>query len=322
MKKMIALLLALMMTLGCLQALAEEPADTAAAEAPAEAETVPAAATTTKMELSIDKEMMTALIAKSGSTEGAEGLIDSILNLVDALEITTINAGNGAQIDLGCNGKTAVSFGFAEKDGGLLIASTLFPNYLLTVPAETIQGMMPQFTPTTTGTANSTGTTTTSQSAGSLGDFIDAIRKIDPEINVALSFNKEGIILQFERGEEYFAFSIVPGENDTLNMNVYVNTADKPVATLAISEEKAGELTLSMDPEGKTLLPITELQGENAGKALEGLQTDLQMGIMQLMAVPEVASVMAAYTQMQQQMMQQMQEQTQDPQPETEEPAA
>ena len=306
MKKMIALLLALMMAMCCLQAVAEAPADAVAAEAPA-------AASTTKMELSIDKELVKGLIAQSGDTEGSENLIDAILDLVDALEITVVGDGSGAQIDLGFNGNTAVSLGLEEKDGGLLIATTLIPNYMLTIPAETIQNMMPQFTSAAT-TEDGTGTSAMFSSAGSISEFIDALRKIDPELTVSITANGEGINIQFEQGGQYFAFSLVPGENNTLALNVYVIAKEKPMATLTISEEKAGVRTLSMDPEGKTVLSVNDLQGENAATALEGLQTDLQMGIMQLMAVPEVANVMAVYSQMmQQQMQQQMQQETGEP---------
>lgn len=307
MKKMIALLLALMMAMCCLQAVAEAPADAVEAEAPA-------AASTTKMELSIDKELVKGLIAQSGDTEGSESLIDAILDLVDALEITVVGDGSGAQIDLGFNGNTAVSLGCEEKDGGLVIATTLIPNYMLTIPAETIQNMMPQFTSTATGTENGTGTSAMFSSAGSISEFIDALRKIDPELTVSITANGEGINIQFEQGGQYFAFSLVPGENNTLALNVYVMAKEKPMATLTISEEKAGVRTLSMDPEGKTVLSVTDLQGENAATAMEGLQTDLQMGVMQLMAVPEVANVMAVYSQMmQQQMQQQMQQETGEP---------
>ena len=306
MKKMIALLLALMMAMCCLQAVAEAPADAVAAEAPA-------AASTTKMELSIDKELVKGLIAQSGDTEGSENLIDAILDLVDALEITVVGDGSGAQIDLGFNGNTAVSLGLEEKDGGLLIATTLIPNYMLTIPAETIQNMMPQFTSAAT-TEDGTGTSAMFSSAGSISEFIDALRKIDPELTVSITANGEGINIQFEQGGQYFALSLVPGENNTLALNVYVIAKEKPMATLTISEEKAGVRTLSMDPEGKTVLSVNDLQGENAATALEGLQTDLQMGIMQLMAVPEVANVMAVYSQMmQQQMQQQMQQETGEP---------
>ena len=306
MKKMIALLLALMMAMCCLQAVAEAPADAVAAEAPA-------AASTTKMELSIDKELVKGLIAQSGDTEGSENLIDAILDLVDALEITVVGDGSGAQIDLGFNGNTAVSLGLEEKDGGLLIATTLIPNYMLTIPAETIQNMMPQFTSAAT-TEDGTGTSAMFSSAGSISEFIDALRKIDPELTVSITANGEGINIQFEQGGQYFALSLVPGENNTLALNVYVIAKEKPMATLTISEEKAGVRTLSMDPEGKTVLSVNDLQGENAATAMEGLQTDLQMGIMQLMAVPEVANVMAVYSQMmQQQMQQQMQQETGEP---------
>ena len=295
MKKMIALLLAMVMMLGCLQAVAEETAEAVAAEAPA-------ATTVTKMELSVDKELVKNLIAGAGATEESAGLIDAILDLADALEITGINAAGGAQVDLGMNGKVAVNLGVEEKDGGLLIASTLFPNYILTIPAETIQGMMPQLNVTSAGNGEGTGTSAVFNTASNgIADFIDAVRKIDPELTVSLTASKEGIILQFEQDGQYGAFSIVPEADNVLDLNVFVAEKGKPLATLKISDAEPAERTLSMDPEGKTVLSIADLQGADAAKALEGLQTDMQMGIMQMMAVPEIAKVMAAYTQMMQQ---------------------
>ena len=295
MKKMIALLLAMVMMLGCLQAAAEETAEAAAAEAPA-------AASVTKMELSVDKELAKNLITGAGATEESADLIDAILDLADALEITGINASNGAQIDLGMNGKTAVSLGFEEKDGGLLIGSTLFPNYLLTIPAETIQSMMPQLNVTSAGNGESTVTSAMFNTASNgIADFIDAVRKIDPELTVSLIASKEGIILQFEQEGQYGAFSIVPEADNVLDLNVFIAEKEKPVATLKISDAEPAERTLSMDTEGKTVLSIADLQGADAAQALEGLQRDMQMGIMQMMAVPEIAKVMAVYTQMMQQ---------------------
>lgn len=434
MKKMIAVLLVLMMVLTCLTAGAEEtPAETVEA-------TATAAAATVNMELSVDKELVSNMILSAGMPEEQAGLIDPIIDLLNVLKIKVISADGGAQIDLDVNETTAVSLGMAASEDGIQIASSLIPNYLLTVPAEMIQNIMQQYMPGA-GAGNVDMAAVGEAVMGYVNTFMesvqtavkpgepeqgtfefegiafdtrtpvdldmkiiaDAVKKLvsdlmndekvsgvikqttpdfDPaetmknleealaeerlpevktdmysssenmgvvyimaevknkdaeaaaetvtmlidqvagsvqmkmtnvETGAVLGLNgsQEGALIYAEQGEQYFALSLTMGENEALRLDLFAGVKERPVVTLTVSMATDGERTLSMDPEGKTVLSLAELQSEDAQQAMMGLQQALMANVGQLMQIPEVASVMAAYSQMMQmQQMQQMQQET------------
>ena len=122
MKKLCALILALLLTLTC----------------------IPAFAQTVCARVTVDREQAKSLISGFGVPEAQTAMTDPILSLVNALGVRVITVDDGAQVDLDLNGEDALSLGWAADGEGFGIVSTLFPNYFLTVSNDTISGMMAQ----------------------------------------------------------------------------------------------------------------------------------------------------------------------------------
>ena len=122
MKKLFALLLALLLALTSTSAFA----------------------TTVCTRLTVDREQAKALFSGFGVPEAQLATMDPILSLVNALGVRVTTAKDGAQVDLDLNGADALSVGWALDDAGVSIVSTLFPNYYLTLSKETIAQMMEQ----------------------------------------------------------------------------------------------------------------------------------------------------------------------------------
>lgn len=141
MKRLISLLLALMLVMTGTLALAEATTDAAPAGTP---EAAPFAFTMTD-ETEIDREAAKQLLTASGVDESQIGLIDSVIALVNASAHKLVIADNGAQYDLSLGGKEALTVAGELTEEGLNIVSTLFPNYVLTVKAETVINMLQQF---------------------------------------------------------------------------------------------------------------------------------------------------------------------------------
>lgn len=123
MKKLFALILALMMALTGFSALADS----------------------VYTEVKIDSEVATGLMTGFGVPEDQMGMVEPIIALVNALGVNVITADGGTQVDLTLNGSDALSLAFATGADGVTIASTLFPSYILTMSNETIGQMMEQF---------------------------------------------------------------------------------------------------------------------------------------------------------------------------------
>ena len=160
MNKCISILMAVIMMLTCLPAIAEEPAAVAAQ--------APAAAATYQVKLSVDKEAAKNVLPLFGLTEGQTGLIDPVADLINALAINVISADGGIQIDLSLNGQEALSVGGAATEEGVVIASSLFPSYLLTLSRKSLQGMMQQYVPLAAGGEGGAG----SMDMGALGETV------------------------------------------------------------------------------------------------------------------------------------------------------
>ena len=122
MKKLFALILALLLTLSCTSAFAH----------------------TVTTRLTVDREQAKALFSGFGMPEAQMATVDPILSLVNALGVRVTTAEGGAQVDLDLNGADALSMGWALDDAGVNIVSTLFPNYYLTLSNETIAQIMAQ----------------------------------------------------------------------------------------------------------------------------------------------------------------------------------
>ena len=122
MKKLFALVLALMMAMTCLSAFAD----------------------TVYTQVTVDRDLVKELLPGLGVPEEQSAMIDPILALVNALGVKVTTVADGAQIDLDLNGQDALSLGYATDDAGVTVASTLFPNYVLTISQETISQIVEQ----------------------------------------------------------------------------------------------------------------------------------------------------------------------------------
>ena len=122
MKKLLALIVALMLALTCTSALA----------------------TTVCTEVTIDRDLAKEMLPGFGVPEDQLGTIDAVLAVVNALGVRVTTVEDGAQVDLSLNDADALSLGWATDDAGASIVSTLFPNYILTIQNETIAQMMEQ----------------------------------------------------------------------------------------------------------------------------------------------------------------------------------
>ena len=121
MKKMLAFILALMMVLTSISAFAD----------------------TIYTKVSIDGAAARNLV--NGVPDDQLAMIEPIIALVNALGVKVITATDGAQVDLDLNGTNALSLGFAVDETGATVASTLFPNYLITASQDTINQLIEQF---------------------------------------------------------------------------------------------------------------------------------------------------------------------------------
>lgn len=122
MKKLFALILALMLALGCTCAFAQ----------------------TVCTDVTVDPDLAKGLISGFGVPEEQMGMIDPILAVVNALGVRVTTVQDGAQVDLSLNDADALSLGWTQDDAGVAVVSTLFPNYYVTISSQTIEAMLQQ----------------------------------------------------------------------------------------------------------------------------------------------------------------------------------
>ena len=125
MKKLVSLLLALMLALFSVSALADQKVT---------------------VDFNLDKELATAVASMSGSSE-VSGAIDSVVGLVNAIQLNVVVGDNGAELSLDLeNGGHLATVGCVANESGLVVGSDVIPSYLLTVSPETIQQLVQQLT--------------------------------------------------------------------------------------------------------------------------------------------------------------------------------
>ena len=132
MKKLTALFLALLMVLSGTLALAE------AAAAPS--------GLSVTGEISVDREAAKTLMSAYGMEDAMVQLADSALAVLDALGYRLIVADSGAELGVSLNGKDVLSLAGEFNDDGLVIGSTLFPNYVLTASSDSIVNFVQSLT--------------------------------------------------------------------------------------------------------------------------------------------------------------------------------
>ncbi|MBR3742574.1 MAG: hypothetical protein IKN04_19335 [Clostridia bacterium] len=138
MKKLLALLLALVMALGCAGAFAEETqSNEIAVELPS---------FTVAFESTADVDALMNLLPMFGVDETTMGMMQTILPLLAEVNGQLVFADNGAQIDLGLKGQNVLTIAGEQTEGGFALASDILPSYVLTLSNETIETLMQQFT--------------------------------------------------------------------------------------------------------------------------------------------------------------------------------
>ena len=131
MKKILALLLALVMALGCVGAFAEEASQPAF---------------TMSFESKVNVEAISQLLPMLGVDESAAAALQSILPLLAETNGQIVIADNGAQFDLGLKGQTVLTVAGELTESGIAVASDILPSYVITLAKETVEKMLQQFT--------------------------------------------------------------------------------------------------------------------------------------------------------------------------------
>ncbi|MBQ6256679.1 MAG: hypothetical protein IJJ60_08850, partial [Clostridia bacterium] len=140
MKKILALLLALVMALGCVGAFAEETAS----ENTENTITIPSF--TLSFESKADIEKLVSLLPMLGVDEATAAQMQSILPLLAHTNGQIVFANNGIQLDLGLQGQKLLTVAGEQTEDGFALASDILPSYVLTLANETIKAIMDQFT--------------------------------------------------------------------------------------------------------------------------------------------------------------------------------
>lgn len=106
--------------------------------------------------------------------------------------------------------------------------------------------------------------------------------------------NAQGILEMIGAEEgKYVAVGLkLPGANQ-FQIDLFLVEKTELLSIFGSITQGEGALTLNLDETGKTVLGIADLQNSEAG---QGLVQEAQTGLFQLMAIPEIAGVMALFT--------------------------
>ena len=137
MKKILALLLALVMALGCVGAVAEETAGE---------NTIALPSFTVAFESTLNTDAVAALLPMFGIDEATAAQVQPILTLLANTNGQLVFADNGVQLDLGLKGQNILTIAGEQTEGGFALASDILPSYVITLANETIESILQQFT--------------------------------------------------------------------------------------------------------------------------------------------------------------------------------
>jgi len=138
MKKLIALLMAMMMVFSCASVLAEETT-----EVQLPAIEVPNFTFTSNLDL--DEAQVAALLPAMGLPEEAAGMVQMLLPLLNGFSEKLVFADMGLQYDLSMKGQEVLSLVAEATESGFALGTNLLPSYVLTIQNATIQNLMEQF---------------------------------------------------------------------------------------------------------------------------------------------------------------------------------
>ena len=140
MKKLFALMLVLMLALGCASFAGAE-----SAAVPETVEAVPAAAAgrsgTINLRLNLNADAIAALAGAGG--DAAIKQIKPIVELVNALVITMTSDGKDAEMIISANDTAIAGLGVIKNDDKMLLVSDLFPKYALAIDQKAMSGAAP-----------------------------------------------------------------------------------------------------------------------------------------------------------------------------------
>ena len=127
MKKLFALMLALMLTLAGVSAVSAEDA-------------APAASSSGSITLSmtLNEEAIAALAGASDETSAK--LISSIVGLVNSLSITTTSDGVDAEMFVNVNDQSVAGLAVLKDTDKMFLLSDIFPNYILKIDQQAMAG--------------------------------------------------------------------------------------------------------------------------------------------------------------------------------------
>lgn len=129
MKKLLALMLALMLALGCVSAVNAE--DAAAGTVDAVPETAAASSGTIHLKISLNADTIAAM---TGATdESAAKQAAMIVEIINALGITMTSDGKDAEMIVSANDTPVAGLGVIRNDDKMLLVSEMFPSYALAV---------------------------------------------------------------------------------------------------------------------------------------------------------------------------------------------
>ena len=175
MKKLFALMLALMMMLFSISALAETK--------------------TVTIKATVDKDMLSQYGSLFGLRDRDATTVNAAVALVNALTIKIIAAENDGELAIDLrDGSHLVSIAGGINDNGAVIGSDLIPSYLMTISQEYIEQMMQQFMQQMPGDLqNMDVEALMNKLYGYVGKFIASMgQAITPGTAEAVTFNVEG----------------------------------------------------------------------------------------------------------------------------------
>ena len=161
MKKLIAVLMAMLMVFSCVPALGEETGISI---------NVPSFTLTS--EVTIDEEQVMALLPALGMPEETVGMVQTFLPMLNGLKETLIFADMGLQYDLQMKGQDILSVVGEANETGLALSTNLVPSYKLTIQAETIQKLVNQLTEQLQGNASQLDMELIQQAAEKLSGYV------------------------------------------------------------------------------------------------------------------------------------------------------
>lgn len=131
MKKLTALLLALLLALTGVLAMAEE---------------APEAVTITG-ELEINRDAAKALMQGMGMDDDTIAVYDAIIALLDAISEKVVIADGGIEYEMSLNGQPALTLAGEADENGLNLATSLLPSYYFTLSYETVLELIKTYAP-------------------------------------------------------------------------------------------------------------------------------------------------------------------------------